>query len=240
MASAYTKPNFTASAVRPSSRMRHLTRHARNRTSCARSTSLASSRRGLSSYELRRASLVSGGNEAAARMPTGCSPKPRNGSPMASRQAMCETRVTCCKGSHDAQANLLVRGGRRRFSHLEDLRTHSFLHPRVADPEEAEAVGAIGVRAGLEGAADLVDPKRIVEDFYSFRRVYVDGLVLPDRHLAAVVAHRGDATQEESRPGRYFSVFLRVTCLASSSVSMAQPAPQLFQPIGECHAREES
>src|SRR5207245_7710217 len=91
---------------------------------------------------------------------------------------------------------LLVRSWRGRFSHLEDLRAHGFLHPRITDPEEAEAVGAIGVRAGLEGAADLVDPKRIVEDLYPFRRVHVDGLVLPDRNLAAVVAHRGAATQQ--------------------------------------------
>src|SRR4030095_10147204 len=59
---------------------------------------------------------------------------------------------------------LLVRGGRGLFSHLEGLRAHSFLDPSVADSEEAETVGAIGVWSGLEGAADLVDPKRIVED----------------------------------------------------------------------------
>src|ERR1700704_5185278 len=94
---------------------------------------------------------------------------------------------------------LLARGGRRRFSYLEDLRAYSLFHPRVADPEETDAIDAVGVRAGLEGAADLVDPKRIVEDLHSFRRVHVDGLVLSDRHLAAVVAHRGDATQQEER-----------------------------------------
>src|SRR5262249_4644530 len=84
-------------------------------------------------------------------------------------------------------------GGCGCFSHLEDLRAHCFLHPRIVDPEEAEAVSAISVWAGLEGTADLVDAKRVVEDLDAVRGVHVDGLVLPDRYLAAVVAHRGDA-----------------------------------------------
>jgi Double zinc ribbon len=89
-----TKPSCFACVVRPSSRIPPAIRRARNRASCARSTSLAGSRRGRSSSGPPRAWLVCGGNEGVARTLAGCSPRPPKGSPRAWRRGICETRVT--------------------------------------------------------------------------------------------------------------------------------------------------
>src|SRR3989442_13353968 len=52
---------------------------------------------------------------------------------------------------------------------------------------------------GLEGAADPVDAEGIVEDLHALRRVHVDGFVLSDRRLTAVIAHGRDAAQQKER-----------------------------------------
>src|SRR2546427_564070 len=94
----------------------------------------------------------------------------------------------------------------RRLADLEDLRPHGLLDARVTHAEEARAIGRGGAHAGLETAADLVERQRVVEDLQSLRREYVDRLVLPDRHFAAVVAQGRNPTEKEERqigrPGR--------------------------------------
>src|SRR5882724_5658142 len=95
--------------------------------------------------------------------------------------------------------SLLVRGWSCALPHLENFCSHGLFHMGLAHPKEADAVRFIAVHTGLKNAAHLIDPQRIVEDFHPFRRKHVDCFVLPDRHLAAVVAQGRNATQQKER-----------------------------------------
>src|SRR4051794_2025946 len=88
---------------------------------------------------------------------------------------------------------------RRSLADLEDRHPNCLLNTRLADTEQARTVGGIRAHAGLEHAANLVDPQRIVIELHPICREHVDGFVLPNRHFAAIIAQRRDPTEHKER-----------------------------------------